>query len=753
MKKTIAFVLMAGMLFNEASSQDFMFQGFYWNFPYLLGIKRWGQDFNNKIPELNKAGFTAVWLPPLSRSSSDQASVGYDVQDYYDLGEYGLGATRFGTRKDVNDVLNNLKSRGMIPVADIIYNHRAGGKPEINTAVEGWIENYNSAKVNAGDQPFPSDRFRNYLLLSDTGNGAGTYYIKIRSASQHSNFFNKPYVLALWTKKVKLANDTLQDTYEVEPNGGGDCGDTSNFCVLGRRKYCHIDAVGCKTDEFRLQLDTSMFYGTGDTLWISMANIGTTLGDFSDHFIYGLWNAAKSVDVQNQLRYETYTDFTHMPSGKGAMDKSNFKPNGNPTQLSGDIDAMYFFYDIDHSVASSQQVLKEYTRWMFDSVGITGMRVDAVKHFPASFMGEALNYLHQNNIHPKIVVGESYDYNPSVLKGWVDNVESNMSAGAKDSIHVRVFDFGLRGALKAACDQFGYDVRGVFSAGVVDGAGGSGSNVVTFINNHDFRDPGQPVEHNPELAYAYILLNNKVGLPCVFYKDFFGNNFMKGRIKGMIAAHRKYIYNSNIVDYLSNGSGYPNFYVHGFANTTLTFQLQNAVTQRPVVVAINFAGDTLDVYQKINMNTLTVGDTFTNIFGVGPDTLLTVNSNNELHIRIPPRSFSMFVKGNLRDSLISISDTLTTGPNGVETTDVPLSIGAVYPNPFGNQLGVAFYETIGTVAHIEIRDLMGAIVLQKQVYESDSPVHVIDTEALPTGIYFAVLKNNGKELRCKVIRR
>ncbi|MFN8277775.1 MAG: alpha-amylase family glycosyl hydrolase [Chitinophagales bacterium] len=751
MKKIAFAVLLLVAMFNDLAAQDFMFQGFYWNYPYLLGIRRWGQDFNGKVPDLHQAGFTQIWLPPLSRSSADQSSVGYDVQDYYDLGEYGLGATRFGTRKDVNDVIASLKSRGMIAIADIIYNHRAGGKPEVNPYVEGWIENFNNTKYSSGDQPFPSDRFRNYLLLSDTGNGAGTYYIKIRSATQHSNFYNKPYTLAMWTKKVPLAKDTLGDTFEAEPNGGGDCGDTSNYFSLGRRKYCFIDGVGCKTDEFRLTLDTSMFNRSGDTLWISMSNKGSNLGDFSDHFIYGLWNAAKGVDVQNQLRYETYTNFASLPSGRGAMSEVNFKPNGSPTQLSGDIDAMYFFYDIDHNIPSSKTALKEYTRWMFDSVGIGGMRVDAVKHFPTAFMGEALDYLHQNGINPPMVVGESYDFNPAVLKGWVDAVQSNMQPATRDSIKVRVFDFSLRGALKAACDQFGYDVRGVFGASIVDAVGGSGSNVVTFVNNHDFRDPGQPVTNNPELAYAYILLNNKVGLPCVFYPDYFGNNFMKGRIKGMIAAHKKYVYNSSIHDYLSAGSGYPNFYVKGFANTTLTFQMQNAITQKPVVVTINFAGDTLDVYQKINMNTLAVGDTFTNIFGFGPDTLLTVNTNQELHIRIPPRSFTMFVKGNLKDSLISLSDTLVK-PNGIDMPMTNLPLAAIYPNPFSHQMIVELYEAPEANAAVTIFDLTGRQVMQ-QPLKGDDYNFALTTNDLASGVYVAEVRNGDRTARYKMLKR
>lgn len=63
----------------------------------------------------------------------------------------------------------------------------------------------------------------------------------------------------------------------------------------------------------------------------------------TDHFIYGLWSGAEAADIQNEIGYQTATDFTNMQSGNGAMNYLNFKPNGSPTQLAGDQDAMYFF--------------------------------------------------------------------------------------------------------------------------------------------------------------------------------------------------------------------------------------------------------------------------------------------------------------------------------------------------------------------------------------------------------------------------
>ena len=339
------------------SGQKVMLQGWYWDYPSNIGIERYAENYLNYIPDFVDAGFDYIWLPPLSRASQGIASVGYDVMDYYDLGEYGLGPTRFGTRKDVNKLITALHQNGIQVIADMIYNQRAGGQWENNPVVQSYITNMSLAQIDSGYQPYPSDRFRCYLVLGgNSGNGPGTYYFKFRSASMSSNFFTFPYTVQMFTTKTPIAADTLNDSYEVEPNNGGDCSDTDNFYILGTRKFAHIDAYGCGIDEFRLTLDTSLYNSNGDTLYITMTNTdATSLSNFSDHYLYGVWSGAANADITSQVTYQTQTDFTHMPSGKGYMTWRNFKPDGNPTMLAGDWDEMLFFYDVDQYVTQHHQ--------------------------------------------------------------------------------------------------------------------------------------------------------------------------------------------------------------------------------------------------------------------------------------------------------------------------------------------------------------------------------------------------------------
>jgi hypothetical protein len=630
-------------------SQSFMLQGWYWDYPKDgcngYSGSNWAAALNTKVTDISNAGFDFVWLPPLSRASFGQCSNGYDPKDLYDLGEYGLGRTGFGTRTEVDQLINTLSNSSINSVADVVYNHRDGGDAEENTSVEGWIENFTSTKVNNGDNAFPSDRFRCVLPIGGaTGLGTGTYYFKIKSASGHSNYYGKKYKVYMWTNTVGWQNQT--DVDEVEPNGGGDCGEGNNAITLGRNYWAFVDNAGCGVDEFALTIGASDYNSAGDNIYIALTNDGS----YSDHFIYGIYYTGTSSDVQSNLKYQTYTDFTNMPSGQGSMTYMNFKPNGNPTQLSGDWDWMYFYYDYDQTVAATKTALFDWTKWLWNSVGLRGFRMDAVKHFTPEFVGDLLDDLHDNSINPQMVVGEFYDANSGSLKNWIDQVYTYMDADTKASISPRIFDFSLRDALKSACDGFGYDVRNVFNASLVDAQSISGFNVVTFANNHDFRDAGQYIENDHILAYAYILTNNQIGIPCVYYPDFFTisgypTTGKKSEIETLMSIHKDYIVGATSRDYLTRtGTPYSPFYNSGLESTTLVYQLMGTNTGNDVIVAINFAGDPLDMWVGINGSGLSSGNTLGDRVGNATSSTLTVTGDSRVNIQLPARSYAVWVE-------------------------------------------------------------------------------------------------------------
>lgn len=79
--------------------------------------------------ELARVGFTMCWLPPAYKGSAGRNDVGYGVYDMYDLGEFrqkGTIGTKYGTRTQFLKCVHSLQKKGILAVADIVFNHRMG---------------------------------------------------------------------------------------------------------------------------------------------------------------------------------------------------------------------------------------------------------------------------------------------------------------------------------------------------------------------------------------------------------------------------------------------------------------------------------------------------------------------------------------------------------------------------------------------------------------------------------------------------
>ncbi len=761
-------LLFAAFTANNLQAQDVMFQNWYWNYPSIVSGKKWLAAFQPKLEEMSYNGIGYLWLPPLARGGSS-SSMGYDVTDYFDYGQYQ--STRWGTRSQLNNFVAAANNYNIKCVGDLVYNHREGGKQETNVPVKGWINNFNATKYNNGngDSPYPSDRVRCYVPIGPgTLHGAGVYYVKVKSASNSPNFTDKNYHFFSWTKRTPA--DYSGGTQEVEPNGGGACGQGSQTVGLGKRIFAKIDnPSACNYDEFKITIDSTQFNRTGDTLYFSMANVkptggtfgGADLGDMSDHRIDGIWHvrngdAAGHEITPNDLTFQTDTNFNGLPSGRGGMNYSNFRPNGDPCTLNGDQESMLFFYDIDQNKTASRDTLREYTKYAFQNAGMQGMRVDAVKHFPSAFFGNLLDYLHTNGIDPPMVVGESYDYNAGTLKAWVDAVYANMNQATKNAIVVRIFDFALREQMRQACDAFGYDVRNLYTQGCVDNAQLSGLNVVSFVTNHDFREPSQFIQNDPILPYAYILTNQKLGTPCVYYPDYYGANNMRGDLNALLQVRKKYLRGAPNVDYLNKfGQSYPQTFTGGYPNTTLAYQVRGGVGGRDAVVVINFAAERLKLDQQINDATMRAGDTLTDIITRSGIPYTIVNGQRMAHFEVPPRSFGIWIKGDLRNKVISSTDSIYTATEDVKFTESVVNDRLqVFPNPFQQSLNIAFDAPENGTATVQLINALGQeVAAQRLAVTAGEQSYTINIDnTLSNGVYFMLLRLGDKMYRTKVVR-
>lgn len=717
--------------------QQVMLQGFHYDIPKAQCGAAWADTLSAKAAQLAAAGFTHLWAPPFHGNGPN--SGGYDPKNLY-IGDDAT-LTSLGTKRQVLDMVSAFNRNGIDVVGDLIYNHRDGGAPEINNPVLDYIMNRAGNNIAAGYQySMPSDRYHYVIPLgAAAGNGQGKYYVKF--SSRTSTYTTHKYMLYVTTKKIggsRWEPKKGPNTVLAERPG--------NYVVeLGRNYEVRIDNDG-DVDEFEIAVNSSDF-GTDDELMIYAININPDdIASYSNHRPYEIWydpmgsagnGAARNLaDCYNmwgpgglhanyKLRVKTYTDFSGMPGAPAGseMNGSNFRPNWSG---SSEADAKYtllgppwsrqsmdFAYDYDHQNADTRKKLIDWTVWNWDKVGIRGLRIDAIKHFPASFVGELLCALHSAGKDPSLVVGEWYGLDPRDQSAWLTEVYSKLTACSGGSLNPKIFDFNLRDLLKKATDggngastsmdcsdSKSWDVREIFSGSLHDGHSFNGVNIVTMANNHDFRSSnpefGVSLLHhrgNALNSYAYLLTNNHLGVPAVFWPDYYGYDFaiptwdgttcvarkndyfpawkeggLKREIDELIGVLRTYIVGSVGVDYLNKSGGPAITYYSGCYKRSLIYQ-NSAIGSKggkELLNVINYGNDPVDVeIPLIVRNGIAAGGTFTKVAGTTSTPSPRVTAGGKIRVTVPAHSFATWVQGAAPAAISKVELTARASESGV----------------------------------------------------------------------------------------
>ncbi|MGZ9226877.1 MAG: alpha-amylase family glycosyl hydrolase, partial [Anaerolineales bacterium] len=119
-----------------------MMQAFFWDCPRVDNREfKWWEYVHANVPSLAKVGFTSLWLPPIHKAANlGGPSMGYDPYDYYDLGEFdqkGGVPTWFGTRSELDQLIQTAHNFGLSVIADTVLNHNSGADAQEVNPITG----------------------------------------------------------------------------------------------------------------------------------------------------------------------------------------------------------------------------------------------------------------------------------------------------------------------------------------------------------------------------------------------------------------------------------------------------------------------------------------------------------------------------------------------------------------------------------------------------------------------------------------
>lgn len=101
-----------------------MLQGFEWYVP--ADHAHW-RRLQRVLPSLQALGITSLWIPPACKASWHTGN-GYDIYDLYDLGEFeqkGSRPTKWGTKEELRQLVEEANQRGIRVLFDAVLNHKA----------------------------------------------------------------------------------------------------------------------------------------------------------------------------------------------------------------------------------------------------------------------------------------------------------------------------------------------------------------------------------------------------------------------------------------------------------------------------------------------------------------------------------------------------------------------------------------------------------------------------------------------------
>ena len=171
-----------------------MMQAFYWDAPQAEKQEgNWWNVVAEHVEALAQSGFNALWLPPVSKASSN-LSMGYDPYDYFDLGDFdqkGGVKTLYGNRAELEALIAKAHGSGLGLYADMVINHNSGADEEEVNPLDGqkrWTKfRPKSGKFLRDWNSFHPSRYEQFMI--DGENYAGFPHLCHRNPEVYKSLY------------------------------------------------------------------------------------------------------------------------------------------------------------------------------------------------------------------------------------------------------------------------------------------------------------------------------------------------------------------------------------------------------------------------------------------------------------------------------------------------------------------------------------------------------------------------------------
>ena len=476
--------------------------------------------------ELSKVGITDVWLPPAYKGASGAKSVGYDVYDLYDLGEFdqkGSIRTKYGTKEEYLKAVRALHDSGVRVMADTVLNQMMGADE--------------TEKVEAIDTA-SYDREQEISNLHEI-----EAWTKFTFPGRNGKYSDR-----IWTAENFSGTDLDQAT-----------GSKSVYLFRGKKWNDETDSENVNFD-----------YLMGVDLDFDNPDTCQALIDWGKWYFETVQPDALRLDAVKHISFESYREWLKLIRKETGRD---FFAVGE--YWSGELDKLLHYISV--VVDGQPSRIPEKKADPEDGVGqensdSTNQEETDTESAAGNAQAEQTQSGSSENEHHKdeqsqeaATPEKDYSADAEISKEAlkIASVGSSAEDARPAGKHVKgtqiaLFDVPLHFAfLNAATSNGTYDMRNMFEGTLVKARPEC---AVTFIDNHDTQ-PGQALEsYIPEwfkpIAYSMILLRN-TGTPCVFYGDYYGlehnNESPILDLKKLIAIRRYYAYGSQ-TDYFDDSS-------------------------------------------------------------------------------------------------------------------------------------------------------------------------------------------------------